>query len=181
MSATINVDYTGEVLTSGKGYELMTKMGYKPGQGIGANSDGPSSPISVTVKRGRAGIGAKTSVIEYNKQSNPDDLRRIRPSSYPGGFQASGTHWRDLCEVQTLTTALNDVTLLDPLRPTCRYDSSHRVPHLKALKKHELKCPARAKTLDEERGEDIIDLPSTKASVPEESMHMEESTRSANA
>lgn len=32
--------------------------------------------------------------------------------------------------------------IFDPLRPTCQYDSSHVVRNLKALRKHELSCPA---------------------------------------
>lgn len=32
--------------------------------------------------------------------------------------------------------------VFDPLRPQCRYDPMHVVPHLKALHKHEKKCHA---------------------------------------
>ena len=132
--------------------ELMLKMGYKPGDGLGSNADGKSSPISVTVKSNRAGIGAERAFMEGETHAEEVGEQKIRPASCPGtAFRH--VHWRDVVELHELTKSLDDALLLDPLRPRCRYDRSHTVRNLKALKKHEAKCPARTETQSEAKSD----------------------------
>lgn len=45
------------ITSSNKGFEMLMKMGYKPGQGIGKTESGRTEPISVEVKADRQGLG----------------------------------------------------------------------------------------------------------------------------
>lgn len=40
-----------------KGFELLKKMGYKPGIGIGKSEAGPSDPLNIVKKANRLGLG----------------------------------------------------------------------------------------------------------------------------
>ena len=40
-----------------RGFQLLAKMGYKPGQGIGAGGGGRVAPVEVDLKSSRAGLG----------------------------------------------------------------------------------------------------------------------------
>lgn len=46
--------------TKGIGMKLLMKMGYKPGEGLGASGEGRIEPIAVAVRKDKAGIGADT-------------------------------------------------------------------------------------------------------------------------
>ncbi|XP_015122709.1 G patch domain-containing protein 11 [Diachasma alloeum] len=45
------------ISSSNKGFEILMKMGYKPGQGIGKTKSGRAEPIPVDVKANRLGLG----------------------------------------------------------------------------------------------------------------------------
>lgn len=47
-----------------KGFQLLQKMGYKPGSSLGKNTSeqqGLKEPIKIDLKRGRGGLGKKVS------------------------------------------------------------------------------------------------------------------------
>lgn len=48
------------ITSSNKGFEMLMKMGYKPGQGIGKTESGRTEPIGLEVKLGRQGLGKET-------------------------------------------------------------------------------------------------------------------------
>lgn len=48
------------ITSSNKGFEMLMKMGYKPGQGIGKTESGIVEPIGVEVKANRHGLGKAT-------------------------------------------------------------------------------------------------------------------------
>ena len=45
------------ITSTNKGFEMLMKMGYKPGQGIGKTESGMTEPIGVEVKLNRHGLG----------------------------------------------------------------------------------------------------------------------------
>ncbi|XP_063978639.1 G patch domain-containing protein 11 [Diachasmimorpha longicaudata] len=45
------------ISSDNKGFEMLIKMGYKPGQGIGKTESGRAEPIPVDVKANRLGLG----------------------------------------------------------------------------------------------------------------------------
>ncbi|XP_015592305.1 G patch domain-containing protein 11 [Cephus cinctus] len=72
------------ISSNNKGFEMLMKMGYKPGQGIGKRETGISEPISVDVKANRFGLGKnpKKKLTSKNKKPeskledlNTDDFR----------------------------------------------------------------------------------------------------------
>ncbi|KAI8320221.1 G-patch-domain-containing protein, partial [Martensiomyces pterosporus] len=40
------------------GHQMLTQMGWAPGQGLGANQEGRSTPVDVMIRSGRQGLGA---------------------------------------------------------------------------------------------------------------------------
>lgn len=47
-----------------RGFQLLSKMGYQPGQGLGKTASGAAVPIAVEIKSKRTGLG----VDEANKE-----------------------------------------------------------------------------------------------------------------
>ncbi|XP_012173875.2 G patch domain-containing protein 11 [Bombus terrestris] len=58
------------ITSSNKGYEMIMKMGYKPGQGIGKTGSGRIEPISLEVKLDRQGLGEGIAKKERKKKDN---------------------------------------------------------------------------------------------------------------
>ncbi|XP_066598730.1 G patch domain-containing protein 11 [Prorops nasuta] len=71
------------ISSNNKGFAMLMKMGYKPGQGIGKDESGIVEPISITVKADKNGLGktlikntlAKRSVNEKLEHVNMKDFR----------------------------------------------------------------------------------------------------------
>ncbi|XP_012270973.1 G patch domain-containing protein 11 [Orussus abietinus] len=59
------------ISSDNKGFAMLMKMGYKPGQGIGKTESGISEPIPVDVKANRLGLGK--AVKKTKKCRNPDE------------------------------------------------------------------------------------------------------------
>jgi hypothetical protein len=55
-----------------KGFQLLARMGYQPGQGVGAAATGRAEPVAVDVKQDRLGLGA------VNKSAARRDAQRER-------------------------------------------------------------------------------------------------------
>ena len=53
--------------SSNKGFALLTKMGYKPGEGLGKSKDGIIEPIGVEVKTNRSGLGAEAATKQIKR------------------------------------------------------------------------------------------------------------------
>lgn len=136
---TLNFDNLA--ISSGRGYDLLLKSGWSPGDNLGPSSSAsvsPSSqstisspstprtplttPLPITVRKGRAGIGTPMSTLHHHPSSTS-------PPSSPSHSPALVRH-------------LAELSIFDPLRPRCQFDHTHIVPHLKALRKHERTCPA---------------------------------------
>ncbi|GLV43310.1 uncharacterized protein CBL_14012, partial [Carabus blaptoides fortunei] len=62
---------------SNKGFELLKKMGYKPGIGIGKSEAGPSNPLNIVKKSNRLGLGFanKTKQETPPPETSTDDFR----------------------------------------------------------------------------------------------------------
>ncbi|XP_011638535.1 LOW QUALITY PROTEIN: G patch domain-containing protein 11 [Pogonomyrmex barbatus] len=55
------------ITSANKGFEMLMKMGYKPGQGIGKTQSGMTEPIPVEVKVDRQGLGKTLKKESYSK------------------------------------------------------------------------------------------------------------------
>jgi len=53
------------------GFKLLKQMGYKEGSGLGKQSDGRVDPVSVTLKRGRVGLGLGDEMFEGPPSKTP--------------------------------------------------------------------------------------------------------------
>ncbi|XP_020813705.1 G patch domain-containing protein 11 [Drosophila serrata] len=50
--------------TDNKGFQLLAKMGYKAGSGLGKQPDARKEPVGITIKTGRGGLGRDAAVAE---------------------------------------------------------------------------------------------------------------------
>lgn len=53
-------------ISSGKGFDMLQRMGYKQGQTIGKTSEGIIEPIGISIKLGRGGLGREVAMKELN-------------------------------------------------------------------------------------------------------------------
>ncbi|XP_076647056.1 G patch domain-containing protein 11 [Halictus rubicundus] len=63
------------IASSNKGFELLMKMGYKPGQGIGKTESGMTEPIGVEVKLDRHGLGKGIKRKQTESKSSADNSK----------------------------------------------------------------------------------------------------------
>ncbi len=59
-----------------RGFQLLVKMGYKAGEGIGRDGRGRAAPISVDLKAGRTGLGVDED--RKRKQHSYKQLQELR-------------------------------------------------------------------------------------------------------
>lgn len=60
--------------TDNKGFQLMAKMGYKSGTGLGKNADARIEPIGINIKNDRGGLGREAAIAEL--AAKRQELRR---------------------------------------------------------------------------------------------------------
>ncbi|XP_017119977.1 G patch domain-containing protein 11 [Drosophila elegans] len=65
-----------------KGFQLLAKMGYKAGSGLGKQPDARTEPVGITIKSGRGGLGREAAVTELNLRRQ--ELRRAHLLSKAG-------------------------------------------------------------------------------------------------
>lgn len=136
------LSYDDHAITAGVGFDMLSRAGWVAGTPLGARSAATpalSIPIPIVVRSGRAGIGAS-----------------------PPAFSTSPVGATSLAASPAPVPPGNErVCVFDPLRPRCRFNSSHVVPSLKALQKHETSCPANPHRTRARRG-----VPSLSVSAP---------------
>lgn len=59
-----------------RGFQLLAKMGYKAGEGIGKDRQGRAAPISLDLKAGRTGLGVDEE--KKRKQQGYKQLQELR-------------------------------------------------------------------------------------------------------
>lgn len=57
-----------------KGFQLLAKMGYKAGSGLGKQPDARTEPVGITIKTGRGGLGREAAIAEL--AAKRQELRR---------------------------------------------------------------------------------------------------------
>lgn len=60
--------------TDNKGFQMMAKMGYKSGTGLGKQADARIEPIGITIKNDRGGLGREAAIAEL--AAKRQELRR---------------------------------------------------------------------------------------------------------
>ncbi|CAH8561213.1 unnamed protein product [Dicrocoelium dendriticum] len=101
-----------QVDSSNKGFGLLLKMGYKPGEGLGKNSEGRLEPVPIDLPEGKSGLGLVSSrkerlqaILEFRK-------RKIQAER--NMFRSAMSHKYQLCRVQNqLVSARNMCFQLD--------------------------------------------------------------------
>jgi len=126
------ITYDSHAITSGFGYDMLSRHGWVEGESLGARGRGSeeakmTKPIPIVVRTTRAGIGSAAASSTSSASSFEDD-------------QDNTT---DAATLNSKNDYDNDHSLVfDPLRPRCRYNPNHICASLKALQKHERNCPA---------------------------------------
>ncbi|XP_076231726.1 G patch domain-containing protein 11 [Calliopsis andreniformis] len=74
------------ITSANKGFEMLMKMGYKPGQGIGKTESGITEPLGLEVKLNRHGLGKNTNKKETKAKASSvnDKLDNRSMTDYRG-------------------------------------------------------------------------------------------------
>ncbi|XP_029048132.1 G patch domain-containing protein 11 [Osmia bicornis bicornis] len=74
------------ITSTNKGFEMLMKMGYKPGHGIGKTESGMTEPLGVEVKLNRHGLGkeAKKKEVKVKTNSISDKLDNKNMKDFRG-------------------------------------------------------------------------------------------------
>ncbi|KAG7197145.1 hypothetical protein KM043_007231 [Ampulex compressa] len=70
------------ITNTNKGFEMLMKMGYKPGQGIGKSESGIAEPIGVEVKTDRQGLGKPVQRKTARSKKTEDKLDGSKVASF---------------------------------------------------------------------------------------------------
>ncbi|KAK9843568.1 hypothetical protein WJX84_008409 [Apatococcus fuscideae] len=77
---------------SNRGFQLLSKMGYQPGQGLGKTASGAAVPIAVEVKSTRTGLGIDESRKE--RQTRQAEMQLLRATKRQRQHAAKQTDFR---------------------------------------------------------------------------------------
>ncbi|KAF7255357.1 hypothetical protein EG68_10132 [Paragonimus skrjabini miyazakii] len=92
-----------QVDPTNKGFSLLIKMGYKPGQGLGKNAEGRQEPVPITLPEGRSGLGlatAKKEIVDWQQK-----LVQVRQTY----FQSSMAERYRQCRIRNQLTAARNL------------------------------------------------------------------------
>ena len=81
-----------------RGFQLLSKMGYQPGQGLGKGAVGAAIPIAVEIKSKRTGLGIDEAQKE--RQSQQLQMQQLRGAGHP---QTKQDQCVDTCATLLLT------------------------------------------------------------------------------
>ncbi|KAM0731808.1 Cap-specific mRNA (nucleoside-2'-O-)-methyltransferase 1 [Formica fusca] len=70
------------VLHASKIQNMMKKMGYKPGKGLGKNNQGRIEPVETVIQRGRKGLGHYIHKAKRKKSNSGDAIDNIEEENY---------------------------------------------------------------------------------------------------
>ncbi|XP_017083481.2 G patch domain-containing protein 11 [Drosophila eugracilis] len=70
------------ISSDNKGFQLLAKMGYKAGSGLGKQQDARTEPVGITIKNDRGGLGREAAVAELTLKRQ--ELRRAHLLSKAG-------------------------------------------------------------------------------------------------
>lgn len=96
--------------SSNKGFEMLMKMGYKPGQGIGKTESGMKEPIGVEVKADRHGLGKAMKKKETKNKAVTDKLNNTNMKDFRERIAQKKTEQMlkaDLCKSQKVCEQLD--------------------------------------------------------------------------
>lgn len=120
--------------TKGIGSKLLEKMGYKPGQGLGKNSDGIVEPITIQANKGRSTLGLNTTREEYEVDSDSsDDEKKV-------GFKPDQKEEEEEDEESISSYAkrllASNATMIHEYKELCRTEEAKQSLSRKALEDH---------------------------------------------
>lgn len=65
------------ITTTNKGFAMLTKMGYKPGEAIGKSSQGIIEPIGIQIKADRGGLGREAALKQLKERRAEIRMKRL--------------------------------------------------------------------------------------------------------
>lgn len=168
----VSLTFEQHAITSGFGFDLLSRMGHVPGTPLGPVPSGKAldrtddfEQPSLMIESGDkqlTSIQTTSSVSKtHTTEPIPIVVRRTRaglgsagttPRLLPTDLDRSSSNASvgstNICDVvlspATLAESMEVLSLTrDPLRPRCRYNDDHIVADLKAKQRHERRCPDR--------------------------------------
>ncbi|CAH0562029.1 unnamed protein product [Brassicogethes aeneus] len=66
------------ISTENKGFKLLEKMGFKPGDGLGKSKAGLKEPIDIVLRQGTSGVGRESHIKEVQSKRVQHKINRLR-------------------------------------------------------------------------------------------------------
>ncbi|TGZ61342.1 hypothetical protein CRM22_008044 [Opisthorchis felineus] len=96
-----------QVDSSNKGFGLLLKMGYQPGQGLGKNAEGRSEPVPIEIPDGRGGLGLASAMKE--RLHAVSEKRRLMLKAEQEQFRTFMAEQFKQCRVRNQLVAVRSV------------------------------------------------------------------------
>lgn len=86
------------ISSENKGFKLLEKMGFKPGESLGKNKTGIKEPIDIVYKQGTSGIGRESHLREVVSQKQHQKIKNLK--HYETQYRLANKERKNLLQIR---------------------------------------------------------------------------------
>lgn len=86
------------ISSDNKGFKLLEKMGFKPGDSLGKNKGGIKEPIDIVYKQGTSGIGRESHLREVISQKQQQKIKNLK--HYETQYRLANKERKNLLQIR---------------------------------------------------------------------------------
>lgn len=114
----LDISLQKEISANNKGFKMLQKMGFKPGEKIGRNDSGLKAPVQIVLKNDKKGLGSSDSKWKYEslqEKKQKEELRSVLHQDYRAAKNDShirGMVETDLKKARSTCMSLDETHLI---------------------------------------------------------------------
>lgn len=81
-----------------KGFKLLEKMGFRPGESLGRSRSGIKEPIDIVLKQGTSGVGRESHLREVVTQKQQQKIKNLK--HYETQFRLANKERKNLAQIR---------------------------------------------------------------------------------